>query len=110
MKAPAILSTSSATRVSLCTIVLIATVLFAGLIQAQETRQTAGNPRGQSILTGRVVFDDTGQAVSKVSVRLVPIRRTEGTVTPPSVAITGERGEFRFNGVAAGEYNVVAQP
>ncbi|HEX7721082.1 MAG TPA: carboxypeptidase regulatory-like domain-containing protein [Pyrinomonadaceae bacterium] len=110
MKGPAILSSSSATRVSGCIIVLIATVLFAGLIQAQETRQTAGNPRGQSIITGRVVFDDTGQAVPRVSVRLVPIRRTEGTVTPPLlVAITTEQGEFRFNGVAAGEYNVVAQ-
>ncbi|HYX31284.1 MAG TPA: carboxypeptidase-like regulatory domain-containing protein [Pyrinomonadaceae bacterium] len=83
-------------------------------IDAQEVRQTPpaapARPLGQSVITGRVVFEENGQPVANVRVQLVSVRRAEaGPQMVPMFAMANDQGEFRFNGVAAGQYSVIAQ-
>jgi hypothetical protein len=65
--------------------------------------QTA--PRGQSVISGRVVYEDTGRPAR--SVQLLFFDQTN----PGAVrrAATNARGEFRLKQVAAGRYRVVVE-
>lgn len=97
---------------SLCLVIGVA--LLAANIRAQDPRQASrigSQTPGQSVVTGRVVLDDTGQPVPKVRVQLIAIRRPANPRIPvaPLLSITNDQGEFRFNGVAAGEYNLIVQ-
>ena len=61
--------------------------------------------KGESTLSGRVVFSDTGKPVRRATVRL--FSRLD---RPPSrITSTNARGEYRFNQVAAGTYFVLAE-
>jgi hypothetical protein len=62
--------------------------------------------RGHSIVTGRVVYEETGEAVRGARVR-ISSRRGEG---PAGASVTNNRGEFRFENLAAGDYYVIATP
>jgi len=67
-------------------------------------------PRGQSIVRGRAVFNDTGRPAASVRVQLISTRVLGNTGGPAMFfsSLTNDRGEFSFNGVGAGEYYVVA--
>jgi hypothetical protein len=62
-------------------------------------------PSGQSIITGRVVFADTGQPVRRATLKLY----TNMRLGPARTTAANIRGEFRFSEVAAGSYFVVAE-
>lgn len=66
----------------------------------------APQQRGQSTVKGRVVYDETNEPVRGARVR-ISSRRGEG---PAGATVTNERGEFRFDNLAAGEYYVIATP
>lgn len=65
-----------------------------------------GTPRGHSSVTGRVLYEGTDAPVKGARVR-ISSRRGEG---PAGATLTNERGEFRFDNLAAGEYYVIATP
>lgn len=109
-----ILSRKSWTRQVKCFILV---ALFGSFpcvanLEAQENREPpppATRTPGQSVISGKVVFEDSGLPASKVSIQLVATRRGDSRPsTPPLLTIADERGEFKFNGVAAGEYSVIA--
>ena len=110
-----ILSEKTRPTTSQILFILFGLALCGATVQAQDSRQQlpsgpTARPAGQSVITGRVVFDDSGQPVAKVRVQLIPTRRAEsGPPIAPQLAVANDQGEFRFNGVAAGEYSVVAQ-
>src|ERR1051325_4375974 len=99
---------------------LIAVLLFASVAGAQSGRaqreRVVGSsnsvpaPRqaqsGQSIVTGRVLYEETNKPVRGARVR-ISSRQGRG---PAGATVTNERGEFRFEGLAAGEYYVIATP
>jgi len=61
--------------------------------------------KGESTISGRVVYADTGRPVRRATVRLLTnLNYPPARVTPANV-----RGEFRFNQVAAGTYFVAAE-
>lgn len=61
--------------------------------------------RGESTISGRVVFADNGKPVRRANVGLF-----SGFNHPPErMTSTNARGEFRFNEVAAGTYFVLAE-
>ena len=85
----------------------VATIEAQGI--RELPRQLPATP-GQSVVSGKVVFEDTGLPAPKVPVQLVATRRTDSRpATPALMAVADERGEFKFNGVAEGEYSVIAQ-
>lgn len=61
--------------------------------------------KGESTISGRVVFADTGTPVRRASVRLT----TNVNYPASRFTSTNSRGEFRFNEVAAGTYFVTAE-
>ena len=64
-----------------------------------------------SIITGRVIFDDTLKPAPRYRVQLIPneaLSDSRGPVRIPT-AITNENGEFSLQRVRAGEYYVVAK-
>ena len=61
-------------------------------------------PTGQSVITGRVVFADTGRPVRRAAVNLYTNLNHPAVRTTPA----NHRGEFRFTEVPAGSYFVVA--
>ncbi|HZI20449.1 MAG TPA: carboxypeptidase regulatory-like domain-containing protein [Pyrinomonadaceae bacterium] len=63
-------------------------------------------PRGRSKVSGRVVYEATGEPVGGARVRLSS-RRGAG---PAAATFTDARGEFRFEGLPAGDYRVSASP
>ncbi len=70
-----------------------------GAAQEQESK-----PTGNSIISGRVIYYDTGRPVRRASVMLYSdVNRNSLRVSPANA-----RGEFRFDGVAGGTYFVVA--
>lgn len=79
---------------------LFVTVLFIPTIAAAQRER----PTGQSIISGRVLFVDTGRPLRRATVKLhlnlnhPPVRSTP----------TNHRGEFRFTEVPAGSYFVMA--
>ncbi|HEX8097066.1 MAG TPA: carboxypeptidase regulatory-like domain-containing protein, partial [Pyrinomonadaceae bacterium] len=64
------------------------------------------SPRGQSTVSGRVVYEGTGQPVKQARVHIAP---TEVDSFPPFRAptvLTNARGEFRFDNLPAGKYQI----
>lgn len=61
-------------------------------------------PRGHSSVSGRVIYEGTGEPVRGVRVRITSVNG----LGPMGANVTNERGEFRFDNLAAGEYHVVA--
>jgi hypothetical protein len=65
-----------------------------------------------SVVSGRVVYEDTGQPASRHRVQLIAsealLRATQGLHIPTTM--TNERGEFGLARVTAGDYYVVVQP
>jgi hypothetical protein len=57
-------------------------------------------------VSGRVVYEETGEPVRGARVRL-SARDGSG---PAGATVTNDRGEFRFDNLAAGEYYVIATP
>jgi hypothetical protein len=70
-----------------------------GAAQEQESK-----PTGNSIISGRVVFADTGRPVRRATVMLY----SDVNRSPLRVSPANARGEFRIGEVAAGSYFVVA--
>ena len=87
----------SITRIWILIPVIIA--CFPAIATAQE------EPAGQSTITGRVIFADTGRPVRRAAVRLY----TDVKRRPKRATAANVRGEFRFTDVAAGSYFVVAE-
>lgn len=87
----------SITRIWILILVIIA--CSPAIATAQE------EPAGQSTITGRVIFADTGRPVRRAAVRLY----TDVKRRPKRATAANVRGEFRFTDVAAGSYFVVAE-
>ncbi|MBA3766560.1 MAG: carboxypeptidase regulatory-like domain-containing protein, partial [Acidobacteria bacterium] len=90
---------------------------MASFASAQSGRSPQGRPggggntpqsatRGQSTVSGRVVSEETGEPVRAARVR-ISARNGSG---PAGATVTNDRGEFRFDNLAAGEYYVIATP
>jgi hypothetical protein len=62
-------------------------------------------------VTGRVVYEDTGQPAARHRVQLIPsaalVNARSGLRLP--TAITDERGEFSLRHIGAGEYYVLTE-
>ncbi|HEX8772031.1 MAG TPA: carboxypeptidase-like regulatory domain-containing protein [Pyrinomonadaceae bacterium] len=99
----------------------IALMLFVSSAGAQSGRpqrervvgsDNSGGPaaspsqRGQSTVKGRVVYEETNEPVRGARVR---ISSRQG-LGPAGATTTNERGEFRFDHLASGEYYVIATP
>src|SRR5262245_15701045 len=62
-------------------------------------------PKGESTITGRVIYADTGRPVRRANVKLyTDVKRRSKRSTAANV-----RGEFRFTDVVAGSYFVIAE-
>jgi len=70
---------------------------------AQGVPQTP--PRGQSVISGRVVYEDTGRPARSVQVLVFNPANPGGARR----TATNARGEFRLKQVAAGRYRVVVE-
>ncbi|HEX8144366.1 MAG TPA: carboxypeptidase-like regulatory domain-containing protein [Pyrinomonadaceae bacterium] len=75
-----------------------------GGVRERTTQNT--QQRGQSTVSGRVVYEETGEPVRGARVR-ISSRRGDG---PAEATVTNDRGQFRFDNLAAGEYYVIATP
>jgi hypothetical protein len=99
----------------------VAVALFLSSASAQSGRSQQGRPtgvgssgsstpqsaqRGHSTLRGRVITEETGEPVAGARVHISSING-DG---PAGATVTNARGEFRFDNLPAGEYNVVATP
>jgi carboxypeptidase family protein len=64
------------------------------------------------VVTGRVVYEDTGQPATRHRIQLIPsealLNARSGLRLPTE--ITNERGEFSLRHIVAGEYYVLAEP
>jgi 5-hydroxyisourate hydrolase-like protein (transthyretin family) len=64
------------------------------------------------VVTGRVVYEDTGQPATRHRVQIIPsealLNARSGLRLPTT--ITDERGEFSLRHIVAGEYYVLAEP
>src|SRR5689334_10923419 len=84
-------------------VILLLLICIPSIVAAQEPQER--KPAGNSIITGRVIYADTGRPVRRATVMLYrDVNRTEARVTPANA-----RGEFRFNEVDGGTYFVVAE-
>lgn len=76
----------------------------------QSPKKPEPAPAGTVLVTGRVVYDDTGQPATRHRVQLIAsealLNARSGLRVP--TAITNEQGEFTLHGVSAGEYYVLA--
>ena len=83
---------------------LICLTLVTGTF-VQENSPTVG-------VTGRAVYEDTGQPATRHRVQLIPsqalLNARSGLRLP--TAITDEHGEFSLRHIVAGEYYVLAEP
>lgn len=82
---------------------LVLFVAIAGchsMASAQEEK-----PTGNSIISGRVLYADTGRSVRRASVMLY----SDLGRSPVRVTAANARGEFRFNEVVGDSYFVVAE-
>ena len=85
-------------------VLLLLAIAGCPLIAAAQDEQRPQKQTGNSIISGRVVYEDTGRPVRRASVMLYSdLNRSSVRTTPANV-----RGEFRFNEVVAGPYFVVA--
>ena len=87
-------------------IVLLLLICIPPIAAAQEPEgPPQRKPAGNSIITGRVIYADTGRPVRRATVMLYrDVNGNEARLTPAN-----GRGEFRFNEVDGGTYFVVAE-
>ena len=94
---------------------LISLALITGTLvqenQPQKKTEAAAAPAETFMVTGRVVYEDTGQPASRHRVQLIVSTAllNARTLHIPT-AITDERGEFTLRGATAGEYYVYSEP
>jgi hypothetical protein len=97
---------------------LVLTVFALFSCTLAQTRQAANKteanqtPMGNSLVTGRTVYEDTGLPATRHRVQLVAsefLSRPHARFRIPT-AITNENGMFSLRRIAAGEYYVVARP
>jgi len=85
---------------------------FAQDIQAPKKTDAVPVPAAMVGVSGRVVYDDTGQPATRHRVQLLAsealLNARSGLRIP--TAMTNERGEFSLRTVSAGEYYVIAGP
>jgi hypothetical protein len=95
---------------------LICLTLVSGALaqdnQAPKRTEGVATPAAATVVvSGRVVYDDTGQPASRYRVQLVAsealLSSRPGLRIP--TAITNERGEFSLRSLGAGEYYVFAE-
>ena len=77
---------------------LLVLICFPSLAAAQVEK-------GESTISGRVVYADTGKPVRRATVNLF----SSFNLPPERTTSTNNRGDFRFNEVAAGTYFVLAE-
>jgi hypothetical protein len=79
--------------------------------QAANKTEAGQAPNGNSLVTGRAVFEDTGLPATRHRVQLIASELLSGPHARFHIptAITSENGDFSLRRVAAGEYYVVAQ-
>lgn len=95
---------------------LICLALITGTLvqenQQQKKTEAAAVPADTVMVTGRVVYEDTGQPATRHRVQLIVstalFNARNGLRIP--TAITDERGEFTLRAVSAGEYYVYSDP
>lgn len=95
---------------------LIFLTLVTGAV-AQETQSpkrtdAVSTPAATIAVTGRVVYEDTGQPATRHRVQLIAseaLLNARSGLRIPTV-VTNERGEFSLQRVTAGEYYVLAEP
>src|SRR5258705_2796883 len=96
--------------------ILLCLALFTSALaqdsQAAKKTEAVQVPTGNSIVTGRAIYEDTGQPALRHRVQLI----ASEALSNPRVrlriptAITNENGEFSLRRIAAGDYYVVASP
>jgi hypothetical protein len=79
--------------------------------QAATKAELVQAPMGNSLVTGRAVYEDTGLPATRHRVQLIASELLSGPHARFRIptAITSDNGDFSFRRVAAGEYYVVAQ-
>jgi Carboxypeptidase regulatory-like domain len=92
---------------------LICLALITGtLAQENQASKKPEAPADTVMVTGRVVYEDTGQPATRHRVQLIVstalLNARNGLRIP--TAITDERGEFNLRAVSAGEYYVFSEP
>lgn len=80
---------------------VVALICLPSIAVAQRSQA----PAGQSIVSGRVIFSDTGRPLRRAAVKLFANLDHPPVRTTPA----NQRGEFRFTEVAAGNYFVMAE-
>lgn len=94
---------------------LICLTLITGALvqenQPQKKTEAAAVPAETVMVTGRVVYEDTGQPATHHRVQLIisTALLNARTLRIPT-AITDEHGEFTLRGATAGEYYVYSEP
>mgnify|MGYP003288227249 CR=1 FL=1 len=91
----------SITQTRVLLFVVAALVCLPSIAAAQRKQP----PTGQSIISGRVIFADTGRPLRRATVKLFTNLNLPAVRTTPA----NQRGEFRFTEVAAGSYFVMAE-
>ena len=95
---------------------LICLTLITGILaqdnQQPKSLEAVATPAATVAVTGRVVYEDTGQPATRHRVQLIVsealLNARNGLRIP--TAITNERGEFTLQRVSAGEFYVYAEP
>jgi hypothetical protein len=93
---------------------LICLALITGTLaqenQQQKKTEAAAAPAETVMVTGRVVYEDTGQPATRHRVQLIVSTALLNTRLYIPTAMTDERGEFTIRTVSAGEYYVYSEP
>jgi hypothetical protein len=84
---------------------LVVFILLLAQASQQPPRDTKAVVAGSAVLAGRVVDAETGDPIPRAMVQIV------GKVDVRSTDVeANDRGEFRLEGLGAGDYTVVASP
>jgi len=84
---------------------------FAQDNQTPKSTEAVATPAGAIVVTGHVVYEDTGQPATRHRVQLIAseaLLNARSGLRIPTV-VTNERGEFSLQRVTAGEYYVIAE-
>jgi hypothetical protein len=88
---------------------MCAVALFPALVLAQSNPQQPGAEKEKCIVTGRVMNAITGEPVKKAEVHLDYVNRQNPMSGPEGYGgLADAGGNFRFEGVEAGEYSLSA--
>src|SRR5258705_2167868 len=90
----------------------LATSALAQDSGAAKKTEAVQAPTGNSIVTGRAVYEDTGQPATRHRVQIIAseaLSNPRGRLRIPTT-ITNENGEFSLRLIAAGDYYVVDSP